>query len=132
MELQARGAPPISLDCLSATLDSLEVPNGASGVAQVVHHGLPLHEGPVPLLGAHGAAAEIILEHLDEGSTSLEGAVSKLVRKDLVEAFVWRFLHSACVLARPPLIYGLLQYVAHALAFAECSECTVPSFTLTF
>ena len=132
MELQARGAPPISLDCLSATLDSLEVPNGASGVAQVVHHGLPLHEGPVPLLGAHGAAAEI-LEHLDEGSTSLEGAVSKLVRKDLVEAFVWRFLHSACVLARPPLIYGLLQYVAHPhLQSALNAQHPAPSFTLTF
>jgi hypothetical protein len=96
---------PVSLEGLTASLDE-ETDSG--------HGGLPFRfgeESAVDPNGGHAAAAELV-GYLRGGNESLENyALPKLVRKTLFVAFVWRVVHSVCVLARPPLIYGFLQYV---------------------
>jgi hypothetical protein len=98
---------PVSLEGLNALLDD--------GVPDSGHGGLPFRFGEESAVddpnGGNAAAAELV-GYLRGGNESLENyALPKLVRKTLFVAFAWRVVHSVCVLARPPLIYGFLQYV---------------------
>lgn len=59
--------------------------------------------------GAHAAAQRVIGFLQDGSATTVDAAVWRLARPVLIVSFFWRFFHSACVLAAPPLVYGLLR-----------------------
>ena len=86
--------------------------------------GLPFRVGRaeddgLPLDGAHAAAQQVV-GFLQSGSTSVDAAVFASVKPVLVLSFLWRILHSACVLATPPLVHGLLRYVACGSSVHAC------------